>query len=112
MSAAIAPASPLVMAALDERADKTAHAIVILAGNSPRLINALKKTVKARAAITIAETLSAVSVAAMVDYNRMRYDSPIAQKFGVTENFEKVYTIIETNGNGGEPTRSRSGLFQ
>src|SRR4051812_36722614 len=47
-SAAIAPISPLAMAVIDERAERTANAIVILAGSSPRLVNALKKSVKAK----------------------------------------------------------------
>ena len=113
-SAAIAVASPLAMAVLDERADKTASAIITLAGGSPRLINALKKTVKARAVITIAETCSAVSVALMVDYNRMQPDSLMAQKFGVTGHYLIAYPPAENNGNGNGHVdiQTRSGLFE
>lgn len=111
-SAAIAVASPLAMSALDERAEKTASAIVTLAGGSPKLINALKKTVKARAVVTLAETLSAVSVAAMVDFGRVHPDHMLAEKFGVTENYYKAYPPEEnTSQNGGQVVR-RTGLFE
>lgn len=111
-SAAIAVASPLAMAALDERAEKTASAIVTLAGGSPKLINALKKTVKARAVVTIAETLSAVSVAAMVDFGRVHPDHMLADKFGVTENYYKVYPPENGNQNEDVSVRARTGLFE
>lgn len=112
-SAAIAPISPLAMAVIDERAERTANAIITLAGSSPRLIAALKKSVKAKAAIDLAMFPIAVSVAIMVDYNRMEPDSMMAQKFGITEHYVAAYPPVEHNGNGNGngSAPNRSGLF-
>lgn len=112
-SAAIAPLSPLAMAVIDERAERTANAVVTLAGSSPRLIAALKKSVKAKAAVDLAMFPIAISVALMVDYNRLHPEAMMAQKFGITEHYYTAYPPQEThNGNGGTPQAgNRSGLF-
>lgn len=113
-SATIAPLSPLAMAVIDERAERTANAIVILAGGSPRLIAALKKSVKAKAVVDLAMFPIALSVALMVDYSRMPPDAMMAQKFGVTEHYYAAYPPEEShNHNGHHPAaENRSGLFQ
>jgi hypothetical protein len=114
-SAAIAPISPLAMAVIDERAERTANAIVTLAGTSPRLVAALKKSVKAKAAIDLAMLPIAISVALMVDYNRIAPDAMMAQKFGITEHYLTAYPpqdhSANGNGNGNGNAANRSGLF-
>lgn len=111
MSAAVAPLSPLAMAVIDARAEKTANAIVILAGGSPRLIAALKKSVKAKAIVDLAMFPVAISVALMVDYQRMDPNTQIARKMGVTDLYADAYPENVVYTNGDTPAPNRSGLF-
>lgn len=107
--------SPLTAVVLDERADKTAKALVIIAGKSPRFLKGLESAVKAGAIVDLAVLPIMVGTAFMVDMERIAPDSFIARRTGMDKKHQELYPeswgsgvseTIVANGNG-----HRSGLY-
>ncbi len=78
-------ALPLTGYVFAERADRRAHAWVLLAETNPAVKKSLEKMLKGSAYGMIATDIAAVSIAAAVEFGRLRPDSGPAQVFGVTE---------------------------
>lgn len=106
--------SPLGMAVLDQRADRTAKALCRVAATSPRMRKALERFVQGSAVADIGGTVVAVMIAISVDMHRIEPDSMPARFAGVPEAWEKVrpdepYFSLNGHNANVEP---RSTLFE
>jgi hypothetical protein len=77
--------SPLGMAVLDHRADRTAKALCRVAQTSPRMRKALERFVQGSAVADLGGTVIAVMIAVSVDMHKLEPDSMPARFAGVPE---------------------------
>jgi hypothetical protein len=122
MSIPMAFFSPLASAVIDERADRTAKALITLAQNSPRFAKGLATFVSGSAYAELVFLPIGILTAVMVDYGRMSHESFLARKFNIDVHYN-TFMMTQTritndpgsnvggNGTGHfEGVDSRSGL--
>ncbi len=122
MSIPMAFFSPLASAVIDERADRTAKALITLAGNSPRFAKGLATFISGSAYAELVFLPIGILTAVMVDYGRMSHESFLAKKFNIDIHYN-TFMMTQTritnepgsnvggNGTGHyEGVDSRSGL--
>jgi len=97
--------SPLGMAVLDQRADRTSYALCRVAATSPAMRRALERFVQGSALADVTGTAVAVAIAVGVDLHRIEPNSLPARFAGVPKAWRLVYPdeqmwVHEPNGNG------------
>ena len=115
MSMPVALFSPLAAAVIDDRADRTAKALLTLARQSPRFARALKGLNATTAYTELIFLPLGIATAIAVDYRKLPPDNYIAQKFGITEHYHRFVAanteqVGEWAANQSETVESRSGL--
>lgn len=73
-----------------KRAERTAQALVKVAGDNPRLLAALELGAKAVSYVDLGETGVAIGTALLVDLGRMNPDSAMANMVGVSETWHEL----------------------
>ena len=119
MSIPVAFLSPLAACVIDDRAERTAKALLTLANNSPRFAKALRSATSGAAYIELVMLPIGIMTAVMVDYGRLEPEAFLSKKYGIDKHY---YEFMNTNvritneptgnGDGGGAVFSRSGLIQ
>jgi hypothetical protein len=102
--------SPLALAVVDDRAEKFAASLLVLAKQSPRIAKAVNSFVKTSAYGELVIFPIAVGLAVMVDYGQLPPDMIVARKLGITDKYILLHQDdwksqgeSESNGNGTGP---------
>lgn len=91
----LAKVMPTAGVVLFSRAEKTAGALVRIAQDNPRLMEALEIGAKVAPAFDLGETAAAVGVAIMIDAGRVDPDSVISQMTGVSKVWHETHDDSE-----------------
>jgi hypothetical protein len=84
-------ASPLALGVLDDRADKTADALINLAIKRPRIRKIVEGLVEGSSTVDLALTAVGIMVAISVDMQRSRPDTMVANYFDIPRIWEETY---------------------
>jgi hypothetical protein len=110
---------PTAGVTLVKRAERTTRALLRIAEDNPKMLQALETAAKVAPAIDLGETLGAVGLAIMVDAGRVNPDSLLPTLFGVRETWHELNDdtsgeeMPETaNGFGGMPEQTVPLRFQ
>lgn len=87
----LAKVMPTAGITLFSRAEKTAQALVRIAQDNPRLMEALEIGAKVAPAFDLGETAAAVGVAILIDTGRVDPDSVISQMTGVSQLWHQTH---------------------
>jgi len=109
MSIPLAFFSPLASAVLDDRADRTAKALLTLAGNSPRFAKGLKTFASGSAYAELVMLPIGLLTAVMVDYGRMQPDAFLAKKYNIDQHYAQFMATSTRITN--EPGQNGSGEY-
>lgn len=102
MGAPLMMVSPIGAAVWEERADRTADAILVLARRSPRWRKWLERFVAGSAGGDIGITMVGVVTGIMVDNGRVSPEGKIARYYGIDDIYTELYGAYDAaqNGNG------------
>lgn len=87
----MAKVMPVTGITVVKRSENTAHALVKIAQNNPKLLEALEVGAKFAPAFELGETGIAVATAILVDSKRVAPDSVMAGMTGVAETYKEIY---------------------
>lgn len=100
--------SPLALAVLEDRADKTAIALCTLASTRPRIAKMITGMIAGSASVDLAMTGVALMVAVGVEMQRIDPGSMVSHYFNVDTFYVELYNQQEgTQENGHNPTGAR-----
>lgn len=117
VSLPVAVYSPLASFVIDDRAEKTAEALLVLAKHSPRLAKALAKAQQYGAVFELALLPLGIVTALLVEFGRLKPDSQVSIKFNIDVGYERLYGQNGSEGMGfayernGHKVEPRSGLL-
>lgn len=110
---------PTAGVTLVKRAERTTRALLRIAEDNPKMLQALETAAKVAPAIDLGETLGAVGLAIMVDAGRVNPDSLLPTLFGVRETWHELNDDTSGeempqagNGFGGMPEQTVPLRFQ
>lgn len=111
----VSVASPLAASVIDDRSERVADSLIILAGKSPRFAKGLANFLKGSAYAELIMFPMAIVIAFMVDYQRISPYSFPAKQFKIDEFYEMLMAEAgkdpaEFAGGRTAPAESRSGL--
>lgn len=100
--------SPIAAEVWQERAEKTADAIIILAARSPRWRKWVQRLLAGSAAGDLSITMVGVGTGILVDTGRMAPDNRLASYYGIPQIYTELYGAYESAQQNGVDQR---GLF-
>lgn len=110
----VSVASPLAASVIDDRSEKVAEALILLAGNSPRFARGLASFLKGSAYAELVMFPMAITVAFMVDYQRMSPYAFPSKQFKIDQFYEMLVEEanrpVEYREQAAPPVETRSGL--
>lgn len=95
-------ASPLAFAVLEDRADKTATALIQLAKTRPRVAKFIRGMIEGSATVDIALTGVGMLTAIGVDIQRIRPDSMVSHYFKIDDFYVELYGQISEDIRNGK----------
>lgn len=98
----LAMTSPIAAAVWEDRAEKTADAILVLAGRSKRWRKWVERFVAGTAAGDLGITFAGVFAGMLVDAGRMSPNGKMAHYYGIDEIYEELYGAYVEGQNGDE----------
>lgn len=84
-------ASPLALAVAEERADRTAKAMIRLAARSPRILKGINTFIEGSDYVVLISFPIAIATAVAVDWNRLQPDSKPARVFNIDKYWKELY---------------------
>lgn len=97
--------SPIAAAVWEERAEKTADAILVLAARSVRWRKWVERLIAGSAAGDLGITLVGVGTGMLVDAGRIAPDGKLASFYGIPELYQQFYGEYVAAQNGGAEER-------
>lgn len=83
--------SPLSVAVLDDRAEKTADALISIAVRRPRVRKMIERFIEGSSTFDLGATVVGLGVAIQVDHGRMEADANLARYFNIPTLYEETY---------------------
>lgn len=83
--------SPLSVAVLDDRAEKTADALISIAVRRPRVRKMIERFIEGSSTFDLGATVVGLGVAIQVDHGRMEADANLARYFKIPELYRETY---------------------
>lgn len=120
MTIPVAFVSPLASAVIEERAERTAKALITLARNSPRVAKALAGFQSGTAYAELLFLPIGIAVAVAVDYGKLTPDNFLARKYNIDTYYYQfvgeAQRVTPTGNNGYHPdevpnVQTHSGFF-
>lgn len=103
-------ASPLAFAVLEDRAEKTANALIQLAKTRPRVAKFIRGMIEGSATVDIALTGVGMLTAIGVEIQRIRPDSMVSHYFKIDDFYVQMYGEMAENIRNG--TVERHGMME
>ena len=100
--------SPIAAAIWEERAEKTADAIIVLAARSPRWRKWVQRLLTGSAAGDLSITMVGVGTGILVDTGRLEPDGKMARYYNIPQIYTELYGAYESAQQNGAEQR---GLF-